>query len=52
MSDIVFLRAWVPLPARRFFNPVMTHCIANPEVMPLIRIISIEAFGMQTLGMH
>jgi len=37
MSDIVFLRAWVPIPTARFFNPVMTHCIANPEEWVALR---------------
>jgi len=37
MSDIVFLRAWVPVAAQRFFNPVMTHCIADPEEWVALR---------------
>lgn len=37
MSDIVFLRAWVPVPTQRFFNPVMTHCIADPEEWVALR---------------
>lgn len=27
MSDTVFLRAWVPMECRRFYNPLQSHCI-------------------------
>jgi len=32
MSDIVFMRAWVPVNTRRFYNPLMTHCMPVAEI--------------------